>query len=91
MKDLSKRISQIEARLYLDSTEGALEVILRRQANLIFYYSHTNAVQEDMNSFAKRNGNTPEQERDNLRIFARLVSERTNSRTIERTYYGSTI
>lgn len=78
--NLTKRIEKLEDQLAIGSTETPLQAITRRQANLIFYYSHTNVPQEAMVAFAKQNGNTSEEERDNLRIFTRLVDEATNGR-----------
>lgn len=83
MQNLSNQIKIFQSQLAMGITETPLAVISRRQANLIFYYSHTNAAQSDMESFSKRNSTVPEQAQDNLRIFMNLIDEKTNGRQFD--------
>lgn len=81
--NISKRIEKLEDQLAMGSTETPLQAIVRRQANLIFYYSHKDASQTETESFAQQNAQAPEQYRDNISIFLRLVDEKTNGRKFE--------
>jgi hypothetical protein len=80
--NLSRTIKDFKKELAINSQETFLQSIIRKQRNLLWWYSRTGVTKEDAYDFAKRNSGTDEQCEDNKQIFARLFDERTNGRKL---------
>lgn len=89
MQSLSKAIEQIKDEMGIGEFESPFRLMIRRQDNLIWYYSQPGVSSkvgvppDEMIAFAKQNASTPDQTRDNLKMFQKLQEQKLHGRNDE--------
>lgn len=75
MKSLTSRITEIETKLDMNSSETPLQMIKRRQDIIMRFFSKPPLSTDEMIEFAKLHGNSMVEVHDNLKIFQSLIEQ----------------